>query len=73
MGSGDDCDECNGAASVRVSLAVCVSASASLTASASTNISPVDSNNTNGHTRGHHTDSAVSKRAGSIRRNEGIA
>lgn len=73
MGSGDDCDECNGAASVRVSLAVCVSASASITASASTNISPVDSNNTNGHTRGHHTDSAASKRAGSIRRNEDIA
>ncbi len=73
MGSGDDCDECNGAVSVRVSLAVCVSASASITASASTNISPADSNNTNVHTRGHPTDSAASKHAGTSRRNEDIA
>lgn len=73
MGSGDDCDECNGAASVRVSLAVCVSASACFAASASTNISPADSNNTNGHARGHPTDSAASERAGTSRRNEDIA
>lgn len=73
MGSGDDCDECNGAASVRVSLAVGVSASASITASASTNISPADSNNTNGHPRGHPTDSVASKRTGTSRRNEDIA
>lgn len=41
--------------------------------SASADISPADSNNTNGHTRGHPTDSAASKRAGTSRRNEDIA